>query len=603
MYPIPLPQPVQTINGNQWANALLQDVLVSEGGTGRLRQLLDLAGLETLPPGLVDAVLSSGFHPFDIFPTPELFAMRNVPLPPLPPPLILRIRVDPRGHLSCFLAASVLLLHEEARRLPIFLDVGDTLTTPIYGHGGEHVTFSPFFTAALDLAGQNVHAAYVKDVHAFGLFFPRLSALETLVVAAAGRAHAATLVLPPCLISAPATLHTLVVSTYERTPACGTLNLPPSITRLGLFEVQPAVQEALFAALDAQKITPTALVIHVHSADNAGWRDWLRIFGPVLSSLTLQIDYWSPHNYPNARYQNHLDSFLGAVQHSCPSLHRFALSMCLHQERDQTLSFSPSLTLPASLRALYISVFFPSRRVWEAACGGFVNFLQVAARHGGIEDLTIKAHGPKIWRDKETPMSIARAVASFPLRKLSLSLTSGESTTGLEFGDSRSVPFSAWVLPLLSLLPASLEHLGLRFHSRSSILPAVLRTALDALPNLSCLDLDDESIRKVEAVVPVLRELDGVFPLRRVALHLGSLIDEPACQAELLRWEQEVGEAVRSRATWALVRKGIEKTQERRVANGAAVHGLSLMNRLPARPLKMISEMLAYPNGLRPRAN
>jgi hypothetical protein len=429
------------------------------------------------------------------------------------------------------------------------------------------------------------------------------------------------MILPPCLLSAPATLRTLVVSSYEQTPACGTLHLPPSLTQLRLIHVQRPVREALLAALDAQKIAVSSLTLQSFSLDRTGWQDWLRALGPSLSSLVLFIE--SPYR-GNAPRRQEANDFLTAVQRSCPSLRNLGLFFynLLHRG-DNALSFSPSLALPASLRSLFVSAFISDRRDLQGSCAGMLDLLQVAARHGGIEDLSVKVHAPKLW-DEETPMSIARAAASFPLRKLCLSLTCSNCipprhhswliTDFLELADS-----SAWVLPLLPLLPASLEHLDLCFRSRTSILPAVLRAALRTLPNLGSIALNDcshgprgaavrtpeaeevfdpEPHAKEAAVAATMRELDGVFPLRSLRLFSASL-RAAACEAELRRWRGEVREAARSRASWAIVRKGVERGQERRVRaagaeDGSALLGLSSMERLPARALMTLSEFLAY---------
>jgi hypothetical protein len=565
----------------------------------RLRKLLDRSGIDALPEEINEARIRYDSHTryAEIVPARSAFNLRNIPIPPSPAPLYLSIRIDPRDHLSCFLAAAVLLQDGGQATLPIVLDVGNSMTTPAYRPEETTAALSPLFTGVIDIARDRVHAAYVPDVLALDVLIPRLNALQTLVLIPSrvgdGRHD---LILPPCLLAAPRSLHTLALSTYERPTTCGTLHLPPSLASLVLIEVQPAVREALFAALSAQNIAPRALHLHSYALVPASWSRCIRVLGPALSSLTLRMDAWGRQDH--APQRGDLDAFLAAVHESCPGLRNLALHLSLSYSEDAALTFSPSLALPATLRNLRLSVILNSRRVSKGSCGGLLDLLAVAARHGGIEELAVDVFTTTMWAGEETTMALARAAAAVgPRRKLGLALTSRESLPG-----TRNDPPGrhAWVIPLLSLLPASIESLALGFHTTLSgpyFLPIVLRAALRTLPNLRTLDLDDDTNPCGEALLALLRELDGSFPLRRFPLHSDWLHRHAPAEAEVRRWAEEAREAASSRASWAQVRKGIERGQERRLAaslaSGSATQ-TSPMERLPCRPLMTISDLLAY---------
>jgi hypothetical protein len=613
-------------------------LLRGEAGSPALRELLARSGIDALPEEVSEAnVRAMRFTQYlESVPARKAFHLRSIPIPPSAAPLYLCIRVAPRDHLSCFLAAAALLRQGRAggasegpparapkeaglrAALPIFLDVGTSGSTPPY-RPGESAAFSPLFAGLLNLARDRVHAAVVADVLALDVLIPRLPVLQTLAVIAVRLAAADgfALVLPPCLLAAPRSLRTLVISAYERPTTCGTLHLPPSLDSLVLIEVLRPVREALFAALAAQNLAPGALHLHYYALVPAAWSDCIRVLGPALYSLTLRMDVWGRRD--QMPRQRELDAFLAAVRESCPALRDLALHLSLCHSGDEALTFAPSLALPAALRALRLSVTLDSRRVSEGSCGGLLDLLAVAARRGegGIEELAVDAHTTTQWPDEETPMALARAAAAVaPRHRFGLSLTSRESLPG-----TRNDPPGrcAWVIPLLALLPASLEHLALGFHTTLSgpyFTPAVLRAALRALPNLRTLDLDDDTNPCGEALLALLRELDGTFPLRGFPVNSDWLHRSAPAEAEVRRWAAEAREAAASRASWAQVRKSIERAQERRVA---ACPGIAFgspgqppspsarrpslatgpgprapMERLPCRALMTISDLLAY---------
>jgi hypothetical protein len=85
----------------------------------------------------------------------------------------------------------------------------------------------------------------------------------------------------------------------------------------------------------------------------------------------------------------------------------------------------------------------------------------------------------------------------------------------------------------------------------------------------------------------------------------------PRTRLALQRWAEAAREASRDRASWAVVRKGIERGQELRVAAGMGVgasegrarrdpkevgsRAVAMMERMPARAMFVISELLDYP--------
>jgi hypothetical protein len=91
----------------------------------------------------------------------------------------------------------------------------------------------------------------------------------------------------------------------------------------------------------------------------------------------------------------------------------------------------------------------------------------------------------------------------------------------------------------------------------------------------------------------------GTWPLTPTLWPAAVLPEE--LSRELCRWREEVRSAVRDRAAWAVVRVGIERAQEKRAGGNAAAAAaaarfrpLSLAERLPMRPLNVLSALLAY---------